>query len=163
MQLVCIVGYCGTTFLCSAKAIRFLERLSTSLLLIRPYQVNICCIINVDIWHTLASYCTTWFLTWSFAVLPIIHRSIVMNYMHYLLVFLSDRPTLMLNNYVFFKMYRLLVLVNVHGVILQFIEYIIVYTSGNNIYTIILLMSVCQCSQSAGRNFCSIVSVDVSN
>ena len=34
---------------------------------------------------------------------------------------------------------------------------------SSTIYTIILLMSVCQCSQSAGRNSCSIVSVDVSN
>ena len=35
--------------------------------------------------------------------------------------------------------------------------------NNGTIYTIILLMSVCQCSQSAGRNSCSIVSVDVSN
>ena len=31
------------------------------------------------------------------------------------------------------------------------------------IYTIILLKSVCRCSQTAGRNSCSIVSGDVSN
>ena len=32
-----------------------------------------------------------------------------------------------------------------------------------HIYTIILLKSVCRCSQTAGRNYCSIVSGDVSN
>ena len=31
------------------------------------------------------------------------------------------------------------------------------------IYTIILLKSVCRCSQTAGRNYCSIVSGNVSN
>ena len=31
------------------------------------------------------------------------------------------------------------------------------------IYTIILLVSIGQCSQTAGRNSCSIVSVDISN
>ena len=34
---------------------------------------------------------------------------------------------------------------------------------ASQIFTIILPISVCQCSQSAGRNSCSIVSVDVSN
>ena len=53
----------------------FLDRLSSSLLLTCPYQYNRFCVRNVDIWHTLASSCIIWFLTWSFLVLPIIHRS----------------------------------------------------------------------------------------
>ena len=37
------------------------------------------CLRNVDIWHTLASTCILWFLTWSFLVLPLIHRSILIS------------------------------------------------------------------------------------
>ena len=35
------------------------------------------CLRNVDIWHSLVFSCMTWFLTWSFLVLPRIHRSIL--------------------------------------------------------------------------------------
>ena len=38
-----------------------------------------------------------------------------------------------------------------------------IFLDSSTIYTIILLMSICQCLQSAGRNSCSIVSVDVFN
>ena len=48
----------------------------SSLLLICPYRFNRFCLRNVGIWHTLASSCMLWFLTWSFLVLPLIHRSI---------------------------------------------------------------------------------------
>ena len=54
----------------------FLGRLSSSLLLICPYQFNIFCPRNVDIWHTVVCSCMTWFLTWSFLRSPLIHRSI---------------------------------------------------------------------------------------
>ena len=37
-----------------------------------PYQFNIFCLMNVDMWHTLASSSTTWFLTWSFLVLHLV-------------------------------------------------------------------------------------------
>ena len=57
----------------------FLERLTSSLLMMYPYLFNIVCLRNVDIWHTLASSCMTWFLTWSFLVLPLIHRSILIS------------------------------------------------------------------------------------
>ena len=40
---------------------------------------NLFCLRNVDIWHTLASFRMTWFLTWSFLVLPLIHRSILIS------------------------------------------------------------------------------------
>ena len=56
-----------------------LDRLSSSLLLTCPYQCNRCCLRNVDICHTFASSCITWFLTWSFLVLPLIHRSILIS------------------------------------------------------------------------------------
>ena len=54
----------GTTM-----SISFRERLSSSLLLMCLYKFNLFCLGNVDIWHTLASSCITWFLTWSFLVL----------------------------------------------------------------------------------------------
>ena len=57
----------------------FLERLSSSLLLMGPYQFNLFRLRNVGILHTLASSCMTWFLTWSFLVLPLIHRSILIS------------------------------------------------------------------------------------
>ena len=57
----------------------FLDKLSSSLLLICPYKFNRFCLRNVDIWHTLASSCVIWFLTWSFLVLPLIHRSILIS------------------------------------------------------------------------------------
>ena len=56
-----------------------LERLSSSLPLMCPCQFNLFCLSNVDILHTLASSCMTWFLTWSFLVLPLIHRSILIS------------------------------------------------------------------------------------
>ena len=64
----------GTTL-----SIIFLDRLSSSLLLICPYQFNRFCLRNVDIWHTLASSGIIWFLTWSFLVLLLIHRSILIS------------------------------------------------------------------------------------
>ena len=60
-------------------SIIFLDKLSSSLLLICPYIFNRFCLRNVDIWHTLASSCMLWFLTWSFLVLPLIHRSILIS------------------------------------------------------------------------------------
>ena len=39
----------------------------------------------------------------------------------------------------------------------------IIVTHQTGIYTIIILKSVCQCSQTAGRNSCSLISGDVSN
>ena len=61
-------------------SIIFLDlKLSSSLLLICPYKFNRFCLRNVDIWHTLASSCMIWFLTWSFLVLPLIHRSILIS------------------------------------------------------------------------------------
>ena len=60
-------------------SIIFLDRLSPSLLPICPYQLNRFCLRNVDIWHTLASSCIIWFLTWSFLVLPLIHRNILIS------------------------------------------------------------------------------------
>ena len=62
----------GTT-----TSIIFLDKLSSSLLLTCPYQCNRFCLRNVDIWHTFASSCIVLFLTWSFLVLPLIHRSIL--------------------------------------------------------------------------------------
>ena len=64
----------GTTM-----SIIFLDMLFSSLLLTCPYQCNHFCLRNVDIWHTLASSCIIWFLTWSFLVLPLIHRSILIS------------------------------------------------------------------------------------
>ena len=64
----------GTT-----KFIVFLDKLSSSLLLICPNKCNRFCLRNVDIWHTLASSCMLWFLTWSSLVLPLIHRSILIS------------------------------------------------------------------------------------
>ena len=43
------------------------------------HKFNRFCLRNVDIWHTLASSCMLWFLTWSFLVLPLIHRSILIS------------------------------------------------------------------------------------
>ena len=63
----------------TSMSITFLDRLSASLLLTCPYQFNRFCLRNVDIWHTLASSCILWFLTWSFLVLPLIHRSILIS------------------------------------------------------------------------------------
>ena len=60
-------------------SITFLDRLSSSLLLICPYQFNRFCPRNVESWHTLASSCIIWFLTWSSLVLPLIHRSILVS------------------------------------------------------------------------------------
>ena len=40
---------------------------------------------------------------------------------------------------------------------------LIIVTHQTGIYTISILKSVCQCSQTAGRNSCSIISGDVSN
>ena len=57
------------------QLIIFLEGLSSSLLPMCPYQFNLFCLRNVDISHTLASSRMTWFLTWSFLVLPLIHRT----------------------------------------------------------------------------------------
>ena len=54
----------------------FLERLFSSLLSMCTYQFNFFCSRNVEIWHTLASSCVTWFLTWSFLVLHLIRHSI---------------------------------------------------------------------------------------
>ena len=64
----------GTTM-----SIIVLDKLSSSLLLICQYKFNRFCLGNVDIWHTLASSCMIWFLTWSFLVLPLIHRSILIS------------------------------------------------------------------------------------
>ena len=64
----------GTTM-----SIVFLDRLSSSLLLICPYKCNRFCLRNVDIWHNLASSFMIRFLTWSFLVLPLIHRSIIIS------------------------------------------------------------------------------------
>ena len=55
------------------------DRLSSSLLLICPYQFKRFCLKNVDIWHTLASSCIIWCLTWSFLILPLIRRSILIS------------------------------------------------------------------------------------
>ena len=63
----------------TSMSITFLDRLSASLLLTCPYQCNRFCLRNVAIWHTLASSCILWFLTWSFLVLPLIHRSILIS------------------------------------------------------------------------------------
>ncbi len=63
-------------------SINFLDRLSSSLLLICPYKCNGFCLRNVHIWHTLASSCMIWFPTWSFLVLPLIHRSILIFLLH---------------------------------------------------------------------------------
>ena len=56
-----------------------LDKLSSSLLLICPHRFNRFCLRNVGIWHTLASSCMLWFLTWSFLVLPLIYRSILIS------------------------------------------------------------------------------------
>ena len=64
----------GTTI-----SIIFLDKLSSSLLLICPYKLNRFCLRNVDIGHTVASSCMIWFLTWSFLVLHVIHRSILIS------------------------------------------------------------------------------------
>ena len=69
-----LILFSGTTM-----SIICLERLSYSLLLMCPYQFNLFCLKNVDIWHTLASSCILCFLTWSFLVLPLIHRSILIS------------------------------------------------------------------------------------
>ena len=69
----------GTTM-----SIIFLERLSSSLLLMCQCQFNLFCFRSVDIWHTFASSCMTWFLTWYFLVLPLIHRSILISATCYL-------------------------------------------------------------------------------
>ena len=67
--------FSGTTM-----PIIFLDRLSSSVLLTcPPYQCNRFCLKNVDIWHTLASSCIVLFLAWSFLVLPLIHRSILIS------------------------------------------------------------------------------------
>ena len=63
----------------TSMSITFLDRLSASLLLTCPYQCNRFCLRNVDSWHTLASSCIIWFLTWYFLVLPLIHRSILIS------------------------------------------------------------------------------------
>ena len=57
----------------------FLDMLSSSLLLTCPYQCNRFCLRNVDIWHTFATSCIIWFLTWPFLVLPLIHLSILIS------------------------------------------------------------------------------------
>ena len=62
----------------------FLDKLSSSLLLICPYKCNRFCLRNVDIWNILASSCIIFFLTWSFLVLPLIHRSILVSATCYL-------------------------------------------------------------------------------
>ena len=80
---------------CTTMFIIFHERLSSSLPLMCPYQFNLFCLSNVDIWHTLASSCMTWFLSWSFLDVPIIHPSnLISAIMIFVLVFLSDHPTL---------------------------------------------------------------------
>ena len=56
----------GTTM-----SIIFVDKLSSSLLLICPYKFNRFCLRNVDIWHTLASSCVIWFQIWYFLVLPL--------------------------------------------------------------------------------------------
>ena len=66
--------FTGTTM-----SIIFLDKLSFYLLLICPYRFNRFCLRNVDIWHTLTSSCMLWFLTLSFLVLPLIHRSILIS------------------------------------------------------------------------------------
>ena len=67
----------------------FLERLSSSLLLTCPHQFHIFCIRNVDILHTVASPCVTWFLAWCYQSWHPQFR-----YTQSVLVFLSSRPTL---------------------------------------------------------------------
>ena len=62
----------GTTM-----SIIFLDRLSSSLLLICPYKFHRFCLKNVDIWHTFASSYMIWFLIWSFLALLLIHRSML--------------------------------------------------------------------------------------
>ena len=52
-----------------------LDKLSSYRLLACPYQCNHFCLRNVKNWHPLASSCIVLFLTWSFLVLPLIHRS----------------------------------------------------------------------------------------
>ena len=64
----------GTTM-----SIIFLDKLSSSRLLIFPYKFHRFCLKNVDIWHTFASSCMIWFLTWSVLALPRIHRSILIS------------------------------------------------------------------------------------
>ncbi len=63
----------------TSMSIIVLDKLSSSLLLICTYKYNRFCLRNVDIWHTLASSCMLWFLTRSFLVLPLIHRSILIS------------------------------------------------------------------------------------
>ena len=87
----------GTTM-----SIIFLDMWSSSLLLICPYKFNHFCLRNVDIWHTLASSCMIWFLTWSFLVLPLIHRSILISATCNLILVL-ERTSLWAN---FFRLIR---------------------------------------------------------
>ncbi len=49
----------------------FFDMLSSSLLLICPYQLNSFCLRNVDIWHPLASSCMIWFLHGPFWSYPL--------------------------------------------------------------------------------------------
>ena len=60
------LGHSLLFFLGTAMSIIFLDRLASSLLLICPYQFNRFCLMDVDIWHTLASSSIIWYLTWSF-------------------------------------------------------------------------------------------------
>ena len=56
-------GHSLLHFPCTTMSIIFLERLSSSLLLMCPCQFNLFCLRNVDIWHTLASSSMIYFLT----------------------------------------------------------------------------------------------------
>ena len=89
-QLSALLPFPGTTM-----SIIFLEMLCSSLVLICPYQFNIFWLRNVEIWHTLASSCMLWFLTWSCSgIKPILSYHPNFCYMQSILVFLSNRPTL---------------------------------------------------------------------
>ena len=61
-----LILFTGTTI-----SIIFLDKLSSSLLLIYPHRFYRCCLRNVDIGHTSASTCMLWFLTWPFWSYPL--------------------------------------------------------------------------------------------
>ena len=60
-------------------SILFLERLSSSLLLIYPCRCNRFSLRNADIWHTLTYSCIIWCLTWSFLVLSNVASSFLLH------------------------------------------------------------------------------------
>ena len=56
------------------------DAVSSSLLLMYPYQFNRFCLRTVDMFANIkASSFVFWFLTWSFLVLPLIYRSILIS------------------------------------------------------------------------------------